>query len=224
MSSRQPPDEEAAARLGRLPPGRHGLSRNFVIQNQRDRLAAGIIAAIAEKGYRDTTVTDVAAAAGVSRRTFYTYFSSKEKCYLATYEIIGRYLAAASLSGGEGEEDWGRRVRAEIAGAMEFFSANPDLVRFYLIAPPRAGEAIADRYRMGATRVLAQLSQGLPRDAKRPTPDVLNAIAGGMAALIVRKVEAGEGDRLGELVPDLVELFLTPYLGREQAALVARSA
>jgi hypothetical protein len=107
---------------------------------------------------------------------------------------------------------------------MEFFAANPDLVRFYLIAPPRAGEAIADRYRMGATRVLAQLSQGLPRDAKRPTPDVLNAIAGGMAALIVRKVEAGQGERLGELVPDLVELFLTPYIGREQAASVARSA
>lgn len=224
MSTPQSPDEEAAARLGRLPPGRHGLSREFVVQNQRDRLAAGIIAAIAEKGYRDTTVTDVAAAAGVSRRTFYTYFSSKEECYLATYEVIGRYLAEASLSVGEREEDWARRVRAEIAAAMEFFAANPDLVRFYLIAPPRAGEAIADRYRMGATRVLAQLSQGLPRDAKRPTPDVLNAIAGGMAALIVRKVEAGQGERLGELVPDLVELFLTPYIGREQAASVARSA
>jgi AcrR family transcriptional regulator len=195
-----------------------------VVQNQRDRLAAGIIAAIAEKGYRDTTVADIAAAAGVSRRTFYSYFSSKGECYLATYEVIGRYLAEASLGGGEGEKDWARRVRAEIAAAMQFFSANPDLVRFYLIAPPRAGEAIVDRYRLGATRVLAQLSQGLPPDAKRPTPDVLNAIAGGMAALIVRKVEAGEGERLGELVPDLAELFLTPYLGREQAASVARSA
>lgn len=223
MSTPQSPDEEAAARLGRLPPGRHGLSREFVAQNQRDRLAAGIIAAIAEKGYRDTTVADIAAAAGVSRRTFYSYFSSKEECYLATYEVIGRYLAEASLSGGEGEEDWARRVRGEIAGAMEFFSANPDLVRFYLIAPPRAGEAVADRYRLGATRVLAQLSQGLPGNAKRPTPDVLNAIAGGMAALIVRKVEAGEGEGLDSLVPDLVELFLTPYLGREQAASVARS-
>lgn len=224
MSTPQTPDEEAAARLGRLPPGRHGLSREFVVQNQRDRLAAGIIAAIAEKGYRDTTVTDIAAAAGVSRRTFYTYFSSKEECYLATYEVIGRYLAEASLSGGEGEEDWARRVRAEIAAAMEFFASNSDLVRFYLIAPPRAGEAVADRYRLGATRVLAQLSRGLPREAKRPTPDVLNAIAGGMAALIVRRVEAGEGERLDELVPDLVELFLSPYLGREQAASVARSA
>lgn len=224
MSSPQSPDEEASARLGRLPPGRHGLSRDFVTQNQRDRLAAGIIAAIAEKGYRDTTVTDIAAAAGVSRRTFYSYFKSKEECFLATYEVIARHLAETSSVAGEGEKDWARRVRAEVAGSMSFFAANPDLVRFYLIAPPRAGESVADRYRTGATRVLAQLTRGLPPDARKPTADVLNAIAGGMAALIVRKVEAGEGDRLGELVPDLVELFLTPYLGREQAASVARSA
>lgn len=223
MSGRQPPDEEAA-RLGRLPPGRHGLSREFVAQNQRDRLAAGIIAAVAEKGYRDTTVTDIAAAAGVSRRTFYAYFSSKEECYLATYEVIGRHLAASSLAAGEGEGDWARRVRAEIAASMAFFAANPDLVRFYLVAPPRAGEAIADRYRLGAERVLAQLTRNLPAAVPRPTADVLNAIAGGMAALIVRKVEAGEGERLEEIVPDLVELFLTPYLGREQAAAIARSA
>lgn len=224
MSRPQPPDEEAAARLGRLPPGRHGLSRDFVTQNQRERLAAGIIAAVAEKGYRDATVTDIAAAAGVSRRTFYAYFKSKEECYLDTYEVIARHLADASSAGGEGAEDWARRVRAEIAAAMEFFAANPDLVRFYLLAPRRAGEGVADRYRVGATRVLEQLTRGLPPDAKEPTADVLNAITGGMAALIVRKVEAGEGDRLGQLVPDLVELFLTPYLGRERAASIARSA
>lgn len=216
------PDEEAA-RLARLPPGRHGLSREFVVQNQRDRLAAGMIATVAEKGYRDATVSDVSAAAGVSRRTFYGYFSSKEDCYLATYEIVARHLAEASLAAGAGERSWARRVRAEIAGAMQLFSANPDLVRFYLQAPPRAGEEIAARYRQGAGRVLAQLGKGAPAKARKPNRDVLNAISGGMAALIVRKVEAGEGERLDELVPDLTELFLTPYIGRKAAARIARS-
>lgn len=218
----EPPDEEAA-RLARLPPGRHGLSRDFVVQNQRDRLAAGMIAAVAEKGYRDATVSDVSAAAGVSRRTFYGYFSSKEDCYLATYEIVARHLAEASLAAGAGERSWARRVRAEIAGAMQLFSANPDLVRFYLQAPPRAGEEVAARYRQGAKMVLAQLGEGAPAKARKPNPDVLNAIAGGMAALIVRKVEVGEGERLDELVPDLTELFLSPYIGRKAAARTARS-
>lgn len=222
MSNRPSPEEEAAARLARLPPGRHGLSREFVAQNQRDRLVAGMIATVAEKGYRDATVSDVSAAAGVSRRTFYGYFSSKEDCYLGTYEIVARHLASASKAAGEGERSWALRVRAEIAGAMEFFSANPDLVRFYLQTPPRAGEAIAARYRRGAERVLAQLGAGAPSKAKKPNPDVLNAISGGMAALVVRKVEAGGGDRLADLVPDLTEVFLTPFLGRVKASRIAR--
>ncbi|MGN6258892.1 MAG: TetR/AcrR family transcriptional regulator [Solirubrobacterales bacterium] len=223
MSRRPSAKEEEQARLARLPPGRHGLRREFVEENQRDRLVAGTIAAIAEKGYRDATVADIARAAGVSRRTFYAHFSSKEDAYLATYEVIARHLAEASLAAGERERSWARRVRAEIGGAMEFFAANSDLVRFYLVAPPRAGEAIAGRYRVGAERVLAQLAKGAPSRAAKPSPDVLNAVSGGMAALIVRKVEAGEGERLGEVVPDLTELFLAPYLGRREAARIARS-
>jgi AcrR family transcriptional regulator len=223
VTRRPSPHEEEAARLARLPPGRHGLSREFVAQNQRDRLTAGMIACVAEKGYRGTTVADVSAAAGVSRRTFYGYFSSKEECYLATYDMVAGHLREASLAAGEGERSWAGGVRAEITGAMEFFAANPDLVRFYLIAPPRAGEAIAERYRLGARRVLAQLATGAPRRARRPSPDVLNAISGGMAALIARKVEAGEGETLTELVPDLCEHFLTPFIGRAEAARVARA-
>ena len=42
--------DAAAGGLGRLPPGRHGLSREFVTENQRNRLTAGMIAAVAEHG------------------------------------------------------------------------------------------------------------------------------------------------------------------------------
>jgi len=43
-------------------------------------------------------------------------------------------------------------------------------------------------------------------------------MAGGLAALIVTKVNAGEGERLAELLPELVELVLTPYVGHARAA------
>ena len=45
-----------------------------------------------------------------------------------------------------------------------------------------------------------------------------------MAALVMEKVEAGEGATLPKLIPDLLELFLTPYIGREEAVRVARKA
>jgi hypothetical protein len=46
---------------------------------------------------------------------------------------------------------------------------------------------------------------------------------GGMVALIVRKVEEGKGERLPDLLPDLVELFLAPYVVRSEAIRLARS-
>ena len=106
--------------------------------------------------------------------------------------------------------------------ALAFFGTNPDLVRFYLIAPSRAGEEIAARYRLGASRVLSDLTEGMPADVRQPAETVQYAMTGSIAALISRKVEAGEGERLTDLLPDLVELFLTPYLGREAAARAAQ--
>ncbi len=184
-----------ASGLPRLPPGRHGLRREFVEQNQRQRLTAGIIAAVAEKGYHETTISDIAAAAGISRRTFYGYFDSKEACFLDAYDEIAGYLHQASAAAAEPQSEWGEQARAKLGSMLATFAANPDLARFYLLAPPRAGDALAARYRVG-----------------------------GIAALIVRRVEAGDGETLTELLPDLVELTLTPYLGREQALRFARAA
>jgi len=216
------PREDDSAGLPRLPPGRHGLSRDFVVRNQRDRLAAGAIAAVAERGYHDASVTEICAGAGVSRRTFYSYFSSKEECYLQTFDFVGDHLRQVMTEAGAGEEDWPEKVRARLAAMLEVFAANPDLVRFTLVAPLRAGAEIVGRYRLGLERLLEVLAEDRPADGseRRPSPAIEQALLGGMMATITRRVENGEGE-LEDLLPDLVELFLTPYVGRETAARAA---
>ena len=52
------PAHEYPPELARLPPGRHGLPREFVAHNQRERLIAGIAEAIAENGYAGTTIAE----------------------------------------------------------------------------------------------------------------------------------------------------------------------
>jgi hypothetical protein len=64
----------------------------------------------------------------------------------------------------------------------------------------------------------------MPVATKVPSEAVAASLIGGMVALVVRKVEAGEGDDLPALLPDLLELFLAPYLGRAEAVQVARGA
>jgi AcrR family transcriptional regulator len=224
--SRGAAGDDAARRLARLPRGRHGLSREFVSQNQRDRLTAGIIAAVAEHGYHDATISEITAAAGVSRRTFYTYFSSKEECFFDTYDVIADYLRKVAAAAAEPYETWPERLRARLGAVLEAFAANPDLARFALIAPPRAGDEIAGRYRRAIEEVLGELLGDLPDElaAARPSHAAEEALVGGGAGLIVGKVEAGEGESLPELLPDLLEFALTPFLGRAEAARVARQS
>lgn len=209
--------------LARLPPGRHGLPRDFVARNQRDRLTAGMIAAVAESGYHGATITGIAAAAGVSRRTFYTYFDSKEDCYLDTYDTIVEHLFTVGAEAADTESSWPHRVRAALGAVLQALAANPDLARFTLIEPQRAGGAIAERLRTATEPALTELDRGRPENLAAPSRDVQNALLAGMVALIARVVEAGEGERLEELLPELAELLLTPYIGREDAALVAQS-
>ena len=50
----------------------------------------------------------------------------------------------------------------------------------------------------------------------RPGPDRRH-----QSTLIVRRLNAGAADRLPELLPDLTELALAPYMGREEAKRLA---
>lgn len=54
------------------PPGNHGS------RDRRFAIAAAAIRLFAERGFEATTTEDIAAAAGVSTRTFFRYFPSKE--------------------------------------------------------------------------------------------------------------------------------------------------
>lgn len=80
----------------RLPPGRHGLPRQFVHTNQRWRLLGGCAEAVARSGYPKLTVGAVADSASVSKATFYQHFDSLPDCVLATYEMATRAALAVA--------------------------------------------------------------------------------------------------------------------------------
>lgn len=183
-----------------------------------------MIAAVAEHGYHEVKISQIAAAAGVSRRTFYSYFSSKEECFLHTYEVIADHLREDMRAAGAAETEWPQRVRAELDALLESLSANPDLVRFCMVAAPSAGGEIAVHYRTFLESLLALMSEGKPAPpaTRQPSEAAEYGLIGGLAALLVDKVKAGQGERLGGLLPDLLELVLTPYLGREDAVRAAR--
>jgi len=213
---------EEGGGLPRLPPGRHGLSREFVVKNQRDRISAGMIGVVVERGFHDASVSQVVAAAGVSRRTFYNYYSDKAEAFFEVYREVTDFLCTSMTEAGEAQRGWPARVRAEIESLLDTFAANPDLVRFCLVAPPAAGGDVAAAYRDFLARLLAVLVEGRPRRTRNPAPAAEYGLVGGLAGLLVAAAEEGGSKALTALAPDAVELVLTPYLGREAAARAAR--
>jgi hypothetical protein len=115
-------------------------------------------------------------------------------------------------------------VRAKLGALLDSLAANPDLASFCLIAPPTAGGEIASRYQAFLGRLLDQLTDELPGppQSRRPSEAAEYGLMGGLAGLLVAKVNAGEGEQLSSLLPDLLELVLTPYVGREVAVREAR--
>jgi len=59
----------------------------------RDELTQLAQSLFVEKGYDETTIDDLAAAAGMSKRTFFRYFASKEDLVVGKYEVLGEQLA-----------------------------------------------------------------------------------------------------------------------------------
>lgn len=72
----------------------------------RSLIAQTAMTVFAEKGYDETTVDEVAAAAGVSRRTLFNYFKSKEDLALSGLSEQGERIAATFAASPADEDIW----------------------------------------------------------------------------------------------------------------------
>jgi len=212
--------------LSRLPPGRHGLPREFVARNQRERLIAGLAEAVAENGYAGTTIAHITRHAAVSRRTFYEHFNSKEECFVAAYDTVMTELRRRVDDAFNQEDEWAQAVRAGIAAMLGYLSSEPHLARLSMVEALVAGPVVVERYDAAIQGLVPYFEAG--RDGRPAevlaglSPSTEEALIGGMISLISRRVFADRTTELEALLPDLVEFTLTPYLGNAEAAKVAR--
>jgi AcrR family transcriptional regulator len=208
------------AELGPLPGGHHGLSREQVMESQRERLLAGIAQAVAANGYRATTITQIVKAASVSSRAFYELFESKEECFLAAFDVVVAHLEDLVVEAARGEPDWSHQVIAGLRAALRFFTEEPELARLCLVEPVTSTPLIATRFRdvvIDKSRALkpGRLERG--GEAEELPDSTEDSLLGGLIALVSRSIVTGVGDSLEDLLPDLLDFVLSPYLGPDGA-------
>jgi AcrR family transcriptional regulator len=214
------PDELA---LGRLPPGRHGLPRSFVVRSQRLRVIAAMLRALPLRGYSETTIGDLTREAGVSRSAFYTQFASKEECFLATYDLAGEWLCEHVEQAVGADEAWPLRVRAGVAEALRLLAANPSLAHLIAVEALAAGAAARERQQACLTRFAEALRAGRPSGTEFPV-ELEEMLLGGVIATIGRYVDAGRTEQLLEATAELVQYLLIPYMEPEEIRRIAVQA
>ena len=195
------PDQAPA----RLPRGRHGLSREEVVESQRGRLLRAMAEAVAEKGYATTAVADVIARAGVSRETFYEQFSSKEDCFNATFDAAGEILwgriAGTQVGDGTPED----RLAGLLGAYLAALEAEPSYARTLLVEVYAAGPealrrrmAIQERF----TDTLVDLFDAHAAH-ERFACELMVAAVG---AMVTTRIAVGEGASLHELEEPILDL------------------
>jgi AcrR family transcriptional regulator len=198
--------------LARLPRGPHRLSAEEVKASQRARLIRSMLDLVGERGWSETTVPQVVAAARVSKNAFYELFDDKVDCYLAAVdEQVGELLAAMRVPPAA---DWRETLEHGMGVYLRWWQDRPLDARAYLVELPEAGaRAVEQRERaydvLGRVfaRLASQIRAELPQ-LEPVQPVALRAIVAAITEDVAREVRQGRVDRLGDRAPELMWLVV----------------
>lgn len=213
-------------RLSRMPPGRHLIPSDFVTQNQRERMLLATAELVAERGYQKTTIELIAKTSRVALVTLYEHFSSKEECFLAAFDesVAAAKEAYAELH--DPEQPWHEQISAGLEIFLEMVIKEEARAKLCIVEAQAAGSVSLTRYQEMLESVAPKLREGRefnPRASR--LPDGLEvAIAGGIVWLVHQRLVANDVDDLMALLPEMLQVTLTPYIGEVEAGRAADAA
>jgi AcrR family transcriptional regulator len=209
-----------------MPPGRHLIPSDFVAQNQRERMLLAMAELVAERGYQKTTIELIAKTSRVALVTFYEHFSSKEECFLAAFDetlAAAKEVFATLL---DFEQPWQEQISAGLEIFLEMVVKEQARAKLCIVEAQAAGTASLARYQEMLESVAPKLREGRdfnPRASR--LPDGLEvAIAGGIVWLVHQRLVADDVDDLMALLPEMLQVTLTPFVGEVEAGRAADAA
>src|SRR3546814_17941403 len=101
--------------------------------------------ATAYKGFVGTSVADELKRAGVSRETFYQYFSDKQDCFLAAFDAAGELLVAGLAPSLAESGSPLERFEHAFGAYLDQLSSQPAFARMFLVEVYAAGARSAER-------------------------------------------------------------------------------
>ncbi len=210
--------EAGTSAVAQLPVVTHGGT------DPRGRLLDAMVETVALRGYDRTTVSRVLASAGLEEATFSEHFYDKHDCFMqAADDLLGR-VERDALAQFQQAAPWAERVRLALQSLLCALARHPAGARVALVEMLSAGPEACERQRSVLALFAALIEEGRLQSADTSAlpAQTSEAIVGGIASIVQRRILQGDTLGLPELHADLTYFALLPYLDHERALSVAR--
>jgi TetR/AcrR family fatty acid metabolism transcriptional regulator len=191
------------------------MARHKIKEARKDNILDSALQIFAEKGFADTTMTDIAKKAGVSTPLLYEYFKTKEDLLFAIPEKftaepikIAEYVAPY-LRGAEA------KIRALVQGYLTIYDENPLYASLVMLELKTNRRFLKTRaYGMVkklAGGLLGVIKEGVKDGTFREDTDaflVRSMLLGTIEHLCIRKLLLGEPKNLPQYADPIVDIVL----------------
>lgn len=188
------------------------LPREFVASHKRRRMMEAIAQLTAENGYEATKIADIVRRAAVARKTLYDNFDGKEDLFLSAIDatmgemrelVEGACAEADSAEGG---------IVAGLEAVLDYVAEHPAASRMWMVEAISATPSSARLYDAGMRDFVELFRSRAPEGAELPET-IEESLVGGVAWILQLQIRRGEAERAPELLPELSQFVLSPYLG-----------
>jgi AcrR family transcriptional regulator len=187
---------------------------------QLSRILAAALEEASVCGYEVTSVTAIVARAGVSRKTFYELFESRDGCFRAVFEdAVEQIACVVGPLYVDGLGSWPERVRDALGGLLAFLERDRRVGMFvldYAIEGARK-DPQSRAWLLGQLQSVVEDGRAQARSPHEVPALAAEFVVGGALAVLHARSRAGSRQLMG-LVNQLVWMIVLPYLGPVAAA------
>ena len=197
------------------------LPREFVASHKRRRMMDAVAELTAEQGYEATKIADIVRRAAVARKTLYDNFDGKEDLFLSAVDATMNEMRVAVEEACERTESPEDQIVAGLEALLEYIAAHPAATRMSMVESISATRSSARLYDAGM-RDFVDLLRNSALDGSDLPETIEESLVGGVAWILQQQIRRDETERAGELLPELSQFVLSPYLGVGKVGETAR--
>jgi AcrR family transcriptional regulator len=188
----------------------------------RGRVLDAVTELIAEKGYPEMAITEIAARARVSLTTFYQHFDGKEAAFREAFLVGQQQTWEATRAHFEAAPDWPSAVSMGARAFLAFLASHPATAHLGNVGAFTTGAVGLDLRAETLERFGSLLDDGF-RQFPETAPIAREAIVATVDAMIFSWLRHEGAERLYEIAPTVVAIVLAPFVGNERACTLANA-